>query len=169
MTENTNESTASDATTIVSSGASNHGKDVSPSYLQRSRKSNKKRRSQHNNSSRFRGAEEKMMGNVFQVDGEYGKKPNQFEKPRKAALQHVMSNFKSPQLFECITKDFKEADLKEPSIPTSESKFLVIKYELDMKKYYDDKKDLDDGLFRLWALLNGQGSNLAKTEVKSMK
>ena len=109
------------------------------------------------------------MGNVFQVDGEHGKKPNQFEKTRKAALQHAMSNFKSPRLFECVLKDFKEPDLKEPSIPDSESKFPVIKYELDMKKHHDDKKDLEDGLFRSWALLDGQGSNLAKPKVKSVK
>ena len=110
-----------------------------------------------------------MMGNVFQVDSEYGKKSNQFEKTRKAALQYVMSEFKSAHLFEKILKEYKSPDLKPPDIPTDiDNKFLLIKYELDMKKYYDDKKDLDDGLFRLWALLNGQGSGLAKTEVKAI-
>ena len=109
------------------------------------------------------------MGNVFQVDSEYGKKPNQFEKTRKAALQYMMSEFKSAHLFEPILKEYKAPDLKPPDIPTdAENKFLIIKYELDMKKYYNDKKDYDDGLFRLWALLNGQGSGLAKTKVKAV-
>jgi len=42
-----------------------------------SRKSNKKKRTE-NNRLKFRGAEERLGGHVFQVDGEAGKRPNQF-------------------------------------------------------------------------------------------
>ena len=77
---------AFDAPAKSDSNSDSTDKESTPSFFQRSRKSNRTRRSRFNNSPRFRGAEEKMLGNVFQVDGEYGKKPNQFEKTKKAAL-----------------------------------------------------------------------------------
>jgi len=54
-----------------------------------SRKSNKKKQAE-NNRLRFRGAEERLNGHAYQVDGEAGKKPNQFKKTTNQLWQLVM-------------------------------------------------------------------------------
>jgi len=40
---------------------------------------------------------------------------------------------------------------------------------MKMKRYWELKCEYDDGKFRLWTLINGQGSSLAKTGVKAVK
>ena len=53
----------------------------------------------------FRGAEEKMKGNVYQVNGETGKRPNQCKRTTKEILQLLMREFESPiSLNQCSEK-----------------------------------------------------------------
>ena len=55
----------------------------------------------------------------------------------------------------------------EPEDATN--RITLIKWELDMKKHYDDLSDCNDGVYSLCALTNGQGSELSKVEVKAIE
>ena len=77
-----------------------------------SRKSNKKRQSRFSNLTKFRGAKEKLKGNVYQVNSKYRKKLNQYDKTTKAILRLVMREFKSLHLLKPTLKDLEEPNIK---------------------------------------------------------
>ena len=65
-------------TSKTSSKESQKSSQSTPTYneTEKLRKINKKRRNNNINRTRFRGTEEKIKGNVYQVYGEIGKLPN---------------------------------------------------------------------------------------------
>ena len=82
----------------------------------------------------------------------------------------VMREWDLPYLFESILKDRKESDMKEPTYPgNSASHNLTFKWKIEIKRYFKEKCKYNDGLFRLWALMNRQGLYLAKTGMKAIK
>ena len=96
-----------------------------------------------------------MNGHVYQVDGEPGKRPNQFKKTTKQVWQIVMWEWDSPHLFETILRDRKPPDLKELEYPGDEApKNRIFKWEYDMKHYMKTKDQYEDGLFSLWSLID---------------
>ena len=133
-------------------------------------KNNKKGCTQKQNkpdSPKFRKAEERMNGHVFQCAGEPGRKPNQFKKTTSEIKDYVNKTFDSPLLFETIIIDLKEPDVIEPSEPGAEATRVVIhKWELRMKQHARDEVALKKGKFALWSLVWGQCSNLTRTKFK---
>ena len=106
----------------------------------------------------FRGTEEKMRGNVYQVDGEPGKRPNQLKRTTKKIMKLAMIEFYSPHLFEPMLINKKKPNLEEPEDPDdSASREVVLKCEMRMKKNGEEKFEHDEGLFGLRALIDGQG------------
>ena len=73
-------------------------------------------------------------------------------------------------MFESILKDRKAPYLEEPTHPGNDaSRSLVFKWEIEMKRYFENKADCNNGSFGLWAMIDGQVLSLAKTGAKAVK
>ena len=61
-------------------------------------------------------------------------------------------------------------NLKEPVKPDAEaSRGLFVRWELQMRDYFEDEKLAKEGKFSLWSRLARQASDLAITKIKALK
>ena len=82
----------------------------------------------------------------------------------------MIREFDSPHFFKPILKQRKKPNLQELCDPSDNASHAdIFKSEMKMKWYYKEKSEYNNSLFGLWALINGQGSTLAKTGTKAVK
>ena len=127
------------------------------------------------NAARFIGGSPKMLGHVFQVNGEQRKR-GQFKDTVDTLKIYASENFKKDvrAMESLFGDDIKKTELKEPNEPTPKSgtkevtKTQMKIYEAKITAYVKDEKSLEDSLTALFNITWGQCSAMMKNRLESI-